>query len=119
MVASLEKFSIALSPDLLPPSPSTSSAITTPDPSASLLKTEHTPPPPPNKRGGGEERELDATEPAADGCIQMEYSSDKLFYPNIETEHKITCKNLVKHRHCMIIENISETGNCLVPWVED
>jgi hypothetical protein len=45
MVTSLEKFTTALSPDLLSPSPSTSSAIKTPDPqppdpSASPLKTE-------------------------------------------------------------------------------
>jgi len=49
-----------------------------PDPSASPVKTEQ--PPLPQKGGWGE---LDATEPAADGCIQIEYSSDKLFCTNI------------------------------------
>jgi hypothetical protein len=43
MFASLENFSTALSPDLLPSSPSTSSAIQTPDPSTSLVKTEQRP----------------------------------------------------------------------------
>jgi hypothetical protein len=54
MVASLETFSTALSPDLLSPSPSTS-AMKTPDPSASLVKTEQPPPhkTPPKKRKKG------------------------------------------------------------------
>jgi len=60
-------------PDRFPPSPSTSTPMKTPDPqtlnlSASLTETEHTP-----KRQTGAH---DSTEPAAEGDILMEYSSD-------------------------------------------
>ena len=60
-------------PDHLPPPPSTSAPINSPDPqppnlSASLTETEQTP-----KRQTGAH---DGTEPAAIGDILMEYSSD-------------------------------------------
>jgi len=62
-----------VSPDPLPPSPSTSAPMTTPDPqppnlSASLTETEQIP-----KRQGGAH---DGSEIAAVGDILMEYSSD-------------------------------------------
>jgi len=59
-----------ISPDLLPPTPSTSSALNTPE---------------------NIEEDPDDSEPAAEGDVQMEYYSDWLYSPNIGTVIKITC----------------------------
>jgi hypothetical protein len=65
--------STVVSPDPLPPSPSTSSAMKTPDlqspgPLPSLVETDETP--------GNREGDPAASEQIAEGEIQMEYSSD-------------------------------------------
>jgi len=62
-----------VNPGRLPPSPSTSTPMKTPDPqptnlSLSLTKNEQTP-----KR---QTKAYDGTEPAAEGNILMEYSTD-------------------------------------------
>ena len=71
---------IVASPDSLSPTPSTSSAMKTPDPqfpgpSACLVETEETP--------ENTQRDSDAPEPAAEGEIQMEYSSGQLWSSSI------------------------------------
>jgi hypothetical protein len=71
-----------VSPNHLSPTPSTFSAMKTPDPqspdpSASLVQTEEV------------AENIDAPEPAADGDIKLNYSSDYLGSPNIGTITKI------------------------------
>jgi hypothetical protein len=74
-----------VSPDVLSPAPSTSSAV------KSLENTEEYP---------------DDPEPATAGNIQMEYCSDWLYSPNIGTVIKINCKILGQYRYRLIIHNI-------------
>ena len=63
------------------------------------------------------EEEPDGPEPADEGNIQMEYSSDynKLGSPRIGAVTKITCKNLGQHSYHLIIQYSHEVGTCPDP----
>jgi hypothetical protein len=69
-----------------------------PGPSASLVETEETSE---NIKG-----DPGAPEPAAEGDIRMQYSSDWLCSPNIGAGTKIVCKNIDQYEYCLLVQNI-------------
>jgi len=74
---------VVVSPDPLSPTPSPSSALKTPGPSASLVET---------KTHQKAESDPDALQPAAAGDIRMEYLFDWLCSTNIGAVTKFTIR---------------------------
>lgn len=75
---------VVISPDPFSPTPLTSSAMKTSE----------------NTEGDPDDTEQ------ADGDIQIEYSSEWLYSPSIESVTRVASKNLDHYRYCLIIRNI-------------